>query len=150
MVLENYGLRLARLTADKIEMVRQHRNAPEVQRFMVWRGHITPAMQQRWFASVDNDRNYYFVLNKDGQDIGLMNIKDIDREAGTGEKGSLIWDTASRGQHIGTKASLMLLDFAFDTLCLECVRIHVLRSNPRSLAMYAKFGFVPTDSGGGG
>lgn len=146
ITLEAFGLTLRRLTEADIETVRQKRNSAEIQRFMAWRGHITQEMQREWFRSIDNPRNYYFLLYADGQEpVGLFNLKDIDRRTATAEKGSMIWDTAMRGHLIGTRATMVMLDFAFECLNLRRLIAHVLPENARSLAMYRKFGFrTPT------
>ncbi len=42
LILENYGVRLKRLTHDKIELLRQWRNDPKIQQYMFYREYITP------------------------------------------------------------------------------------------------------------
>ncbi len=137
-----YGLKLSRLTEDKIEMIRQWRNSPEIQQYMIYRDHITSEMQKAWFARINNEHNYYFLLSLDGREIGVMNLKDIDYQAKTAEKGSLIWDISLRGKGIGTKANVMILDFAFNDLELNSVRIEILPENIRSIKANIKFGFI--------
>lgn len=144
ITLEAFGLTLRRLTEADIETVRQKRNSTEIQRFMAWRGHITPEMQREWFRSIDNWHNYYFLLYVGGETpVGLFNLKDIDRRTATAETGSMIWDTNLRDRRIGTRATLAVLDFAFECLNLRRVMIHVLPDNLRSQSMYCKFGFRP-------
>jgi hypothetical protein len=58
MFFEKYGVKLERLTADKIELVRNWRNDPKISQYMEFRDHITAEMQKKWFASVDNENNY--------------------------------------------------------------------------------------------
>lgn len=137
-----HELKLERLSTDKLEVVRNWRNTPEVQQFMEYREHITSKMQKRWFERINNLHNYYFILSADGNDIGLMNIKDVNFDTMVGEKGSLIWDTSYRNQGIGTIANYMMLNFAFHQLKLRRLIIHILRSNDRSRKVYENFGFV--------
>ena len=142
IVLEGFGLKLIRLTEDKIELVRNWRNNIEVQQYMEYRDYITPEMQKQWFSKINNDNNFYFLLNKDGKDIGLMDIKEVDYSKGEGEWGSLIWDTSLRNMHIGTKSKILMADFAFDDLGLNILKTNVLESNTRSIRVNSKFGFI--------
>lgn len=140
-LLEGYGVKLHRLTEDKIEIVRKWRNTPEVQKHMKFREYITRNMQKRWFSSIDNNYNYYFILQYNNDDIGLINIKSINFEKKEGEKGSLIWQTNSRGKGIGTIANYLIIRFAFEKLKLNSLIIHILKTNPRSIHLNKKLGF---------
>lgn len=140
--LEGWGIKLTRLTEDKIEFVRDWRNKPEVQQYMVFRDYITPEMQKQWFSRISNSNNFYFILSKDGKDIGLINIKDIDYSKGEGESGSLIWDVSFRNMQIGTKSQILLTDFAFDSLKLNRLKATILENNVRSARLYLKFGYA--------
>lgn len=145
--LEGWGVKLTRLTEDKIELVRTWRNKPEVQQYMEYRNYITSEMQKQWFPKINNDENFYFILSKDGKDIGLMNIKDIDYTKGEGESGSLIWDMSFRNMHIGTKSKILLTDFAFDYLKLNTLRATILENNVRSIRLNLKFGYIQVAEG---
>ena len=87
MILKGYGIILKRLTEDKIELVRHWRNHPKIQQYMEYKEYITEAMQRDWFNHINNDSNYYFVIQYKEKEIGLINIKDIDFtrwDSGTG------------------------------------------------------------------
>ena len=47
LVIEGYGVKLKRLTHDKIELLRQWRNDPKIQQYMIYREEITPEMQEK-------------------------------------------------------------------------------------------------------
>ncbi len=80
MTYEKYGITLKRLTKDKIELVRNWRNDPKISQYMEFRDYITPKMQTKWFAKIDNDQNYYFIIEYKGKEIGLTNVKDMNHE----------------------------------------------------------------------
>lgn len=138
--IENYGVKLNRLTADKIETVRVWRNTPKISKYMEYREEITPEMQKNWFAKIDNDFNHYFVLEVDGKDIGLINIKDVDYEKGEGESGFFIWDDEYLNSDYSFRATLCLYDFAFETLKLNTIVAHVLQDNKRAIRFNIAFG----------
>lgn len=92
LVLEGYGVKLKRLTHDKIELLRQWRNDPKIQQYMIYRETITPEMQEKWFQKINNDHNFYFIIEYEGKEIGCVNIKDVDYEKKCGEPGIFIYD----------------------------------------------------------
>lgn len=133
MELNKYGVTLRRLTEDKIELVRYWRNQPKIQQYMEYREHITAEMQLAWFHKIDNDLNYFFIIEWEGKEIGLINIKDINREEHTGEPGIFIWDDQCLNSDISFRASLCMLDWAFEELQLESTYAHILTDNKRSI-----------------
>jgi RimJ/RimL family protein N-acetyltransferase len=140
-VIENYGVRLKRLTEDKIELVRQWRNDPRVSQYMEYREIITPEMQKKWFSKIDNELNYYFIVEVDGVEIGLINIRDVDYSKGEGEPGFFIWDERYLNSDYSFRAELCILDFAFDLLNLKRLVAHVLKDNIRAIKFNKVFGF---------
>lgn len=133
MEINNYGITLRRLTRDKIEMVRNWRNDPKIQRFMEFRDYITPEMQQKWFDRINNDNNYYFIIVFRGKEIGLTNIKDIDYEKGTGEGGIFIYDDEYLNSDISFRCAMCTGDFIFYTLKLKLSLAHICRDNKRAI-----------------
>ena len=140
-VLEGYGVKLRRLTEDKIELVRKWRNDPKIQQYMEYREYITPEMQKAWFKKIDNDNNFYFIIEYQGKEIGVINIKNVDYERKTGEPGIFIYDDACLNLDVGIRASLCQNDFIWNVLNLEWLHGHVLKSNKRAVRMNALFGY---------
>ncbi|MBE6333918.1 MAG: GNAT family N-acetyltransferase [Bacteroidales bacterium] len=140
-IFSNQEIRLTRLSEEKIELVRYWRNQKEIQQFMEYREYISEKMQRDWFRKINNENNYYFILSVDNEDIGLMNIKNIDYQKKNGEKGSLIWNPKYRNKGIGKIANVLLIKFAFEELKLEYLYIHILEGNIRSQMLNLKFGF---------
>ena len=86
-VLDNYDVRLIRLSREKIEMIRNWRNDPKISQYMEYREIISTEMQVKWFESINNNENLYYIIEFKGEEIGLINIKDIDNESKSGESG---------------------------------------------------------------
>lgn len=141
MVLDGYGVRLRRLTEDDIEMVRCWRNDPKIRQYMNYREEITPEMQKKWFAGIDNENNYYFVIEWRGKDVGLIDTKDIDYGQMSGEAGLFIYDDECLRSDVPVRASLLHSDFVWNTLGLEKLRIHILRDNVAAQRYNRFFGF---------
>ena len=113
-ILENYEVKLVLLTQDKIEMVRQWRTDPKISQYMDFRGEITKEMQEKWFSNLNNgiDNFYWLIVYKD-EEIGLINIKDVDYQNKTGETGVFIYDDKYLNTDVAYRAHLVMFDFAF-------------------------------------
>lgn len=133
LTLTGYGVVLRRLTHDKIEMLRQWRNDPKIQQCMIYREYITPEMQEKWFARINNDHNFYFIIEYEGREVGLIDIKDVDYEKKTGEPGQFMYADDLLDSDVSMRASLCLMDFVWNVLELESMYIHVVASNKRAL-----------------
>lgn len=146
LVLEGYGITLRRLTSDKIEVVRQWRNDPKIQQYMVYRQEITPEMQKKWFDKINNDNNFYFIIEYQGKEIGLVNIKDIDYENKCGEDGIFIYDESLLNSDVSIRVSLLMRKFVFETLDLEYEYGRVLKENIRAIKFNLYMGAKIDDS----
>ncbi len=135
LTLTGYGVTLHRLTHDKIEMLRQWRNAPKIQQYMIYREYITFEMQERWFQTINNDNNLYFIIEYEGKEVGIINIKDIDYENKRGERGIFIYDDDYLNSFVSTRASMCLSDFIYNELHLKETYGHILRTNKRAIRM---------------
>lgn len=139
--LHGYGVTLRRLTEDKIELVRRWRNDPKIQQYMDYKEYITPEMQKAWFHRINNEHNFYFIIEYEGKEIGLINIKDVDYEKKTGEPGIFIWDDDYLNSDASMRASCCQGDFIWNELKLDSLYVHILRSNKRAIRMNLHRGF---------
>lgn len=141
LVLTGYGVTLRRLTHDKIEMLRQWRNDPKIQKYMLYRETISPEMQERWWQNINNENNYYFIIEYNGKEVGCTNIKDVDYEKKCGEPGIFIYDEEYLNSDVPMRASFCLGDFIWNTLHLDYQYIHVLKNNFRAIQYNKFFGY---------
>lgn len=141
LILTGYGVTLRRLTHDKIEMLRQWRNDPKIQQYMIYRDYITPEMQERWFEKINNDNNFYFIIEYEGREVGMINIKDVDYDKKTGEPGMFIYVDDLWDSDVAMRASLCFSDFVWNVLDLTSMYIHVVASNKRALQYNLLLGY---------
>lgn len=141
LVLEGYGVKLKRLTHDKIELLRQWRNDPKIQQYMIYRETITPEMQENWFQRINNDYNFYFIIEYEGKEIGCIDIKDVDYEKKCGEPGIFIYDDKYLNSDVAIRASFCLDTFVWDVLNLEYEYIHVVAANKRAVKYNEMLGY---------
>lgn len=133
LVLTNYGVTLRRLTHDKIEMLRQWRNDPKIQQHMFYRQEITSEMQERWYANLNKHSNFYFIIEYDGKEIGIINVKNIDYEKRNGESGVFIYDDTYLNTDVAYRAHLVMFDYMYEVLKLDYTYSHMLSDNSRAL-----------------
>ena len=114
MKLIKYGLTLKRLTKEDIELLRNWRNSESVNRFMEYREYITPEMQEKWFESINNPNNFYYIIIYNDEKIGLINDKGFDRFGkATSEAGLFIAVDKYKNTFVPVLASLILLEVSF-------------------------------------
>lgn len=142
LILEQYGVKLVRLSREGLELVRYWRNHPDISSYMEFRETIDAEAQEKWFASINNASNYYFIIVYDNKKIGLINAKNYSEKEGFGEGGIFIWDKDHIGSFVPVLATLCLLNFVFDALKL-CDRSHarILRNNHRAIEYNKLIGY---------
>lgn len=140
--ITKYGVTLRPLTHDKIEMVRQWRNDSKIAKYMEYREEITPEMQEKWLAKINvSDNQFYFIIEVDGKDVGLIHIKNVDWNLRTGESGIFIYDDECMHAGVAYRADICQRDFAFNVLHLSNMQAHIFNSNLRPINFHKKFGF---------
>ena len=138
-VYEKYGITLKRINESHLEMVRNWRNSDFVRTGMLYQEHITAEMQEKWFHSINNDKNFYFIIQYNNEDVGVANIKNYEHNEG--EPGLYLSDIRYTETPIASLAYFTLIDFAFNALELPKISIHVRRDNPDALKFNMFFGY---------
>jgi RimJ/RimL family protein N-acetyltransferase len=141
MIVRKYGLTFRRLQWRDIEMVRVMRNSDDIRRHMHSQTYITQQQQEEWFLQVNNMHNYFFVIYDNDNPVGLVQAKNVNYHTRTGEGGIYIWDPSARQGGVGAKASLCLLDIAFQLVKLSTITAKVRRDNPVAHRHNLSFGY---------
>ena len=141
MIIKGYAVTLSRLTVDDIEQVRQWRNSEKIRQFMEFREEITPEMQEKWFASIDNEFNNYYIIHDGETKIGLIYGAEIDWKKGiTGNGGIFISDESYWNTYFPLSATLLLMEISF-ILGMKAAYIKVLRDNEKAIQFNTNIGF---------
>jgi UDP-4-amino-4,6-dideoxy-N-acetyl-beta-L-altrosamine N-acetyltransferase len=141
--LNQYGITLRRIEFSDIELIREKRNSIEVRRTMAFRKKISASMQQRWFESVNNKLNYYFMIEHKGRNIGVVNCKNVDEKSGLGEGGIFTWDLQSGEEFIPVAATIILMDFIFYEIKFSNKSVvRIVKDNHRAIAYNRAIGYV--------
>ncbi len=141
--ISKHGIEVVPLTPDRLELVRLWRNSEQVRRFMEFQEEITPDMQREWFDSINNEDNTYSVIVHNGREVGLANVKNIDRDSKRGEAGIFIADPDSLNSPLPILVSLYGLDYCFEQLGLEELYGKTAEDNRNAMRMNAAFGYEP-------
>lgn len=141
MKIIKYGITLIRLCEEDLELVRQWRNSPRIQQTMEYREHISLEMQQEWFRKVNNNSNYYFVIEYEGKKIGLINGKDIDWEKQQLEGGVFFWDEKYYSTFVPAMASLILTELCFTLFNWKVAYARILKINTQAIQYNLALGY---------
>ena len=144
MKITRYGLTLERLKEEQLETVRNWRNDQKISRFMFYKGDITPPMQQEWFASIDNEQNFFFIIWYKNEPVGLINTSSIDWENKTAYTGLFIYEERFWGSDVPVMASLAMLDVFFLLFDIQSVYAKVKGSNKVAHNYNSSLGFSRT------
>ena len=145
LVLERFHLVLSRVEHGDIEVIRQGRNAEHVRRMHRYQDEITPEQQEAWFARVDNEWNYFFVIHHRGRKVGVVYVSEFTPQMATSNCGVFVWDREALGSRVPLMAILTVLDFFFFDLQGGGTSSVVLRTNTAALRMNEFFGFAFED-----
>ncbi|MCG8477648.1 MAG: GNAT family N-acetyltransferase [Spirochaetales bacterium] len=106
----------------------------------------TEAMTRSFFNKPLNNElpGHYFVIadREDESYIGQIDIRTQDDPSRQASLGLIVPDLANRGRGYGREAIGLILTFAFDTLNLHKVWLHVLARNEGAIGLYRSLGFV--------
>lgn len=141
MIIKKYGITLSRITEKDIELIRKKRNSSFVKRHMIYRETITSDMQKKWFKSVNNDRNVYFLILHGKKKIGLTNSANINWKRKSAEGGIFLWESEYVGTPIPLIASLISFELFFNVFKLKYCYIKVLKDNQNAIRFNEMFGF---------
>ena len=134
LIIKQYGVKLKRLQLKDIELVRYWRNQEHVVKNMEFKKQISSEEQLKWFQSINNPWNYYFMIEFEGKDIGVINVKNVDLNSDSGEGGIFIGDLTGNNSIAATLSSLCLLNFSFGVLKLTSKSIiKVLKFNKQAI-----------------
>jgi RimJ/RimL family protein N-acetyltransferase len=141
MILSKYGITLRRLREKDVELIRQWRNSPQINQFMEFRGNISPEKQREWFKSVNNFDNFYYVIEYQQKDIGLINSSHIEWDTVSSEGGIFLWDEQYYETFVPVWASLCILETSYFVLGAHRSVIKTLRDNERAKKLNIHLGY---------
>jgi UDP-4-amino-4,6-dideoxy-N-acetyl-beta-L-altrosamine N-acetyltransferase len=146
MIVRKYGITLRRLKENDIELVRQKRNSSTIRNTMYYREEITSEMQKKWFDSINNKNNGYFIIEYEGKKIGLIHGRDLDFEKRTCEGGIFIWDEKYVGGFIPALASVIMNDWTFYMINFKGVYAKMVLDNSTAIVYNKLMGYRSSEA----
>jgi len=123
-------------------MVLEWRNDPEIRKWMRNRQPISLKEHQRFIASLQrSEEKRYFVVKESEEYIGVVDFTDINRNQKSAFFG-VYANPTSKKRGLGSKLLASLINYAKEELGLKLLRLEVLKSNEKAIALYKKFGFI--------
>jgi RimJ/RimL family protein N-acetyltransferase len=141
MIIRKYGVTLRRLTEEDIELVRVHRNSVEIQQQMFYSETISPEMQKKWFVTINNIYNHYFIIEYEGKKIGLIFGKNDDYNERTTEGGIFIWDKQQLNSLAPVIASIIFTELTFTFREMKRIYATVKKQNQQVINYISQLGY---------
>lgn len=145
-MIEGERVLLRRMSREDAADVVRMRADPEVQAQLFSGRPPTIEEHLRWLADMEarGDRHEFMIVERtSGRSVGTIGLRHIDRVNRRAEYGVLIGEPDARGKGLAAEASRLLLAYAFGTLGLRRVYLHVLARNEDALRLYRRVGFQP-------
>lgn len=103
---------------------------------------ITPESHLLWYERLkqDSTQQLFSIIHK-GTHCGNIGLKNINLSNKNAEMWVYIGDKALWGRGIAKDATILLLDYCFETLQLHKVYLSVADFNERAISVYRKCGF---------
>ena len=105
---------------------------------------ISPREHATWFERVMNNPRYrYWIIRCNEEDVGLLNLYDIDPQNRRCYWGVYVAQSRTRGERIGSRwPEYFVLEYVFHDLRLDKLCCETLAFNRGVLRMHQAFGFV--------
>lgn len=135
-------IKLVKLEAENLELVRNWRNSEEVSKYMYTSDFISEQDQISWFNKIKEDPTcMYWIIEYDNKKLGLASIYSISKVFDSCTWAFYLGDTSIRGAGIGSKVEFNVLSYVFETLKLNKLNCTVFPSNESVIKMHEGFGF---------
>lgn len=135
---------LTPLEEDDVDFICRMENDPEVRYALFLYKPLTRQMVEKKIQQIidSNETFMFMILDKESQQIigqtGLVRIDFISRAA---VFYIAILDKLFRSKGLGTEATQLVIDYAFNTLNLNRIQLHVNSENAPAVHIYKKIGF---------
>lgn len=138
---------LRQITESDTDNIVKWRNAPDVKKNLYTQAPLTTEQHLNWLKNkVNTGYCAQFIIEVHSPDsmrsIGTVFIKNIDRINLKGEYGIFIGESDARGKGFALKATVKILQHAFEELKLNRIYLTVFSDNLAAINVYQKAGFV--------
>jgi UDP-4-amino-4,6-dideoxy-N-acetyl-beta-L-altrosamine N-acetyltransferase len=119
------------------------RNLPEVAAYMYTDHRISEPEHARWFAAaLTDDTKRYWVIELDGEPVGLANLYDISTLHKRCYWAFYLAADRVRGKGVGSSTERFVLRHVFDEMGFDKLCCEVLATNEGVVKMHQRYGFA--------
>lgn len=130
------------LTPEDKDRLFVWRNSEAVRPYMYTDHLIGRDEHERWFAGIPGDaRRRYWVIELEGQPVGLANLYDIDRANHRCAWAYYLAEPSTRGLGLGSFVEFWVIEQVFGPLGLTKLWCEVLVSNEAVWKLHERHGF---------
>ena len=131
------------LTEGDTALVVAWRNLPEIHSQLFSPRPPTEEEHRAWFARYQQrqDRRE-LVIELEGRPVGTIGLANLDLGDGRGDYGIALGVPEARGRGVALRASRLLLEFGFEVLGLQTIRLELWSDNLAARKLYDRLGFV--------
>lgn len=122
-------IKFRKLLYKDIEQVMKWRNNSKIRQQFLDNRVIEYEEQERWFNSLNLDKDYYFILEVYDKPIGLFYLNNFNSLDESAEPNGFVGDVSFLNAPEIGKALLGFFDFAFNKLNVEILKGKILKSN---------------------
>ncbi len=138
----NKQVKIRPITEADTDNIIKWRNNPAVSNNFIYRSTFTKESHLNWYNNkIKTGEVVQFIISYENADVGSVYIRDIDMNNKKGEFGIFLGEERFFGKGIGTSATKLILDYAFNELNLNKVYLRVFTKNLGAIKSYEKAGF---------
>lgn len=143
MNLKGKKVYLRAVEKEDMEFLREMINDPEMESNVVgWSFPVSKYEQEKWFENqVQNKKDIRYIVEVDGNRIGLITITNIDWKNRKACHGIKLYSDEVRGKGYATDAVITIMKYAFEELQLNKLYSTILEYNIPSMNLYKKCGW---------
>jgi RimJ/RimL family protein N-acetyltransferase len=109
---------------------------------MFFQEEISAEAQQKWYDSIMNQYNYYFVIEYQKELVGLINGKHVDYNERKSEGGIFIWDRKYQDSIVPVIATVCLAEITFNVFFLNETYAEVRGDNQKAIQYNKQLGYT--------
>ncbi len=129
------------LAEKHLEMIRNWRNLPEVNKYLYADHYISKEEHLKWFQTIRTDpTRRHWVVAVDDQIVAYVCLYDINLVNRRCSWAYYIADPLARGKGIGKQIELNIQNYVFGDLKLNKLFGEILASNEFSIKIHQKYG----------
>jgi hypothetical protein len=135
------GIKLRKIKEKDLKMIMDWRTSPHITKYMYTDPNLTLEKQKKWFNNILNsEKVIYWVISCDNNDVGLLNLYDIDYKNKKCGWAYYIADKNFRGKGLSKNLELNLYKFVFETLGLNKLWCEVFSFNDKVIILHKLYG----------